>query len=78
MPKEILQNIKIFYLRGGINYKKLSLIHKFMMWMMKNMVTKNKIHNIEDEENIEFLETYGKIVDFTNRENITNIITYCK
>jgi len=77
VPKEILQNIKIFYLRGGINYKKLSLIHKIMMWMLKNMVAKNKKENI-DEEDIAFLETYGKTLDFTNKDTVSDIITYCK
>jgi len=77
MPKEILQNIKIFYLRGGINYKKLSLIHKIMMWMMKTMIRKNKIENDDKEEYQEFMETYGKIVDFTNKKNINELTTYC-
>jgi menaquinone-dependent protoporphyrinogen IX oxidase len=77
LPKGILEKIKIFYLRGGIDYKKLSIIHKIMMWLMKKMVMKKEIENI-DEEHIEFMETYGKIIDFTNRDNISDIKTYCK
>ena len=48
-----------------------------MMWMMKTMIKKNKIEDVDKEEYQEFMETYGKIVDFTNRENISDLTTYC-
>jgi len=77
LSEEITENIKIFYLRGGINYKKLNLIHKIMMWMLKNMIMKKAPEKFDDE-NKEFLETYGKAIDFTNKNNINDIISYCK
>jgi len=77
LPENIMTHIKIFYLRGGINYKKLSLLHKIMMWMVKNMIMKKTPDQL-NEENKEFLETYGKTADFTNKDNINEIINYCK
>ena len=74
IPKNIFDNIKVFYLRGGINYKKLNLKHKIMMGMLRKMILKKGL----DKENKEFLETYGKIVDFTDKNSIKGIIDYCK
>ena len=31
-----------------------------------------------NEETKEFLESYGKIIDFTNKNNIKEIVEYCK
>ncbi len=77
LPEKIMENIKIYYLRGGIDYKKLNLKHKIMMWMVKKMITKKQTEEL-NEENKEFLETYGKAIDFTNKDNINEIIKYCK
>jgi len=77
LPQKINENIKIFYLRGGINYKKLSFLHKIMMFLMKQMIMKKESEE-HNEENKEFLETYGKAIDFTNKNNINDLINYCK
>jgi len=77
LSEKITENIKIFYLRGGINYKKLNLTHKIMMWMLKKMIMKKESAQL-NEENKEFIETFGKTVDFTNKDNINEIIKYCK
>jgi menaquinone-dependent protoporphyrinogen IX oxidase len=75
LPASIKENIKIYFLRGGINYKKLNLKHKIMMRLKKKIVMQKEILN---EENKEFIETYGKTIDFTNKSNIMEIIEYCK
>ena len=75
--EKIIERIKIFYLRGGINYKKLSLKHKIMMWMKKKQIIKEGIEN-SNEEVKEFIETYGKVVDFMDKNNIKELIDYCK
>jgi menaquinone-dependent protoporphyrinogen IX oxidase len=77
LPRNIKENVKIFYLRGGINYRKISLIHKIMMRMLKKMIMKKGIENL-NEENKEFLETYGQKVDFVDKNSIIEIIKYCK
>ena len=48
-----------------------------MMWMMKTMIRKNKIEDVDKEEYQEFMETYGKIVYFTNIETISDLTIYC-
>ena len=77
IPKNILDGIKVFYLRGSIDYKKLSFLHKVMMGMVRNMILKKGADNV-NEENREFLETYGKTVDFIDRDSIKGIVEYCK
>jgi len=77
LPDEMAKNIKIYCLRGGIDYKKLNLMHRMMMWMMKTMLTKKEAEKRNEEDNV-FLETYGKTVDFTDKNSITDIIEYYK
>ena len=77
IPGEIFKIIKIFYFRGGINYKKLSFIHKIMMWLMKVVTEKKGIEKLNDEDK-EFLLTYGKTLDFSDKSSIAELVEYCK
>ena len=77
LSKNILDKIKVFYLRGYIDYKKLSLKHKIMMWMLKKMTEKKGLDKFDEEDKI-FLETYGKSIDFMDKNTIREIIDYCK
>ena len=77
IPVNIRENIKIYYLRGGMNYKKLNLRHKIMIGFLKKMIQKKGVEKL-NEENKEFLETYGKTIDFTNKNSIKEIVEYCK
>ena len=78
LPSDLQNNVKIFNLQGGINYKKLGIIHRVMMAMMKMMIFKEKSRNELSEEDKQFLATYGGQVDFTNKQNILPIINYVK
>lgn len=73
--KELLSKTKIFHLRGGIDYKKLSLIHKGMMGMMRKLTLKKDKAELTEEDK-EFLSTYGSKVDYTDKNTITPIIDY--
>ena len=77
IPVNIKENIKVFYLRGGINYKELSLKHRIMMWVMKTIIVKKGIETLNEEDK-EFIETYGQSIDFSNKDSIMEIIKYCK
>lgn len=75
LSPEMLEKIQVFHLRGGIDYAKLGLVHKSMMAMLYNM-TKKKDYSTLRSEDKEMLDTYGKAVDFTNREAIQPILGY--
>lgn len=69
------EKIKVFHLRGGIDYKRLSILHKAMMGMLYQSM-KRKNYNTLRPEDKEMLATYGKAVDFTDKSAILPIIQY--
>jgi menaquinone-dependent protoporphyrinogen IX oxidase len=74
----LLNEIKVFHLRGGIDYKKISLIHKIMMAIRKKFALDKKIpEEYTDEEQL-FLKTYGDKVDFTDRSTIRQLVDYIR
>lgn len=69
------EQIKIFHLRGGIDYSKLGLVHKAMMSMLHKMMTKKDYDTLRNEDK-EMIDTYGKTVDFTDKASISPIVSY--
>lgn len=74
---EMKDTIKVFHLRGAIDYKNLGFIHKSMMAMLKSKVEKTAIEDRDDESNM-MLDTYGQVVDFTDEATIKPLIEYCQ
>ena len=74
---QMQNSIKLFHLRGGIDYSKLSIIHKSMMAIMHKMILKKDCSSLRQEDK-EFIETYGKVVDFTDKSTIKPLIAYVK
>ena len=71
--------IKIYCFRGGIDYSKLSFVHKMMMAMMyKVIVGKSRKSKDEWEKNKAFIESYGKEIDFTDREAVVPLVKYVR
>lgn len=74
---EMKNKIKIFNLRGAIDYKNLKLFHKTLMALLKS-----KVKKIDDDKKTEedklMLETYGTTVDFTDKATIEPLVTYIK
>lgn len=75
--KEMYENINFFHLRGGIDYKKLGVIHKLMMRMLKFTVSKKNPKELSNEDR-EFLATYGTEVNFTNKDTILPLLSALK
>lgn len=78
IPLDLRDEIKIFHFRGGIDYKKLSIIHQVMMSMMKRLTIDKKKENELTKDDKEFLNTYKKSADFINHESIYPLISYVK
>lgn len=77
LTPQMQEKIKLFHLRGGIDYAKLSLMHKSMMAMLYKMTRKKDASSLSDEDK-EMLATYGKAVDFTDREMIDPLVSYVR
>ena len=73
--KEMQQAIKVFHFRGAIDYKKLSFLHKSMMALLKNKVSKTNEEDRDAEAKM-MLETFGQIVDFSDESTISPLIEY--
>ncbi|ELC8442375.1 flavodoxin [Clostridium perfringens] len=76
LSEEMKSKIKVFHFRGAIHYKKLSFIHKSMMAMLKKSVERIA-EDKRDAETKMMLETYGQVVDFTDKTSIKPLIEYC-
>ena len=77
IPENIREKMKIYFLRGAINYSKISFIHKLLMGLMKMMISKKGPANLNEEDRA-FLETYGKTADFMDKNSIADMINYCR
>lgn len=72
VPQEILNRTTIFHLRGGIDYKNLSLKHKTMMTLLYKKVKKIP----EDKRSAEvkaMIDTFNSQVDFTDFSSLKQI-----
>ena len=77
IPENLFEDIKIFFLRGNIDYRKISLKHRIMMGFRKKQIQRKGADKMDEEDKL-LLETYGKKIDFTEKKNIKEIIEYCK
>ena len=81
LSAEMRRNTEVFHFHGGIDYENLGIVHKRMMAVMmaviKRKAAKKKETEISDEDK-EFMATYGKKVNFTNRQNIIPLVEYCR
>lgn len=75
LSPKMQQIIKVFHLRGGIDYSKLGIVHKAMMAMVHSMIAKKNYNTLNDGEK-QILDTYGKVVDFTGKATIMPIVKY--
>ena len=73
IPKEVFEKAKIFHLRGGIDYSKLSFIHKTMMKLLYKAV-KNLPKEKLTAEDRAMIETYNKTVSFIDFSSLDKII----
>lgn len=75
IPAEMNSQMKQFHFRGGLDYKKMSFIHRMMMWMVCRKVKKNGYENLSGDDKL-MVDTFGKQVDFSDRGTIFPLITY--
>lgn len=75
LSPQMKEKIRMFHLRGGIDYSRLSVLHRVMMAGLRKML-KKKSRTSPRQEDQEFLKTYGQTVDFTDRESIRPLVDY--
>ncbi|OQB12394.1 MAG: flavodoxin [Firmicutes bacterium ADurb.Bin193] len=75
LTEEMRKSIKVFFLRGGLDYKKMNPLDRFLMFTLKTILRAKKA---DDADSMGILATYGKTVDFTNRKSIEPIVAFVK
>lgn len=78
LPGELRSSVKVFHLRGGIDYATIGIVHRGMMAMMKKRTIGNKSPEQLSDEEQAFVDTYGKKVDFTDRQAIKPLVDFVK
>ena len=73
LPAGLLDRAKIFHLRGGIDYQKLSFGHRTMMKLLYQSLRRTPPEK-QTAENRALIETYGKQVDFMDFSALEPII----
>ena len=73
LPPQLLHRAKLFHLRGGIDYGKLSLPHRTVMKLLYQSLRGTPPER-QTPENRALMETYGKQVDFTDFRELEPII----
>ncbi|MDF2540829.1 MAG: flavodoxin [Herbinix sp.] len=73
IPTEQLDHIAFFYLRGGFDYSKLTLIDKFLMSLLKIKLKKAKDPTTDQKG---MLASYDHPMDFTKKKYIEPLLQY--
>lgn len=76
LPPALLSQSQFFHFRGGIDYSKLTPLHRIMMSGLRNMLLKKSPDSLSEDER-EILEIYGKSMDFVRKESLKPLIEYC-
>ncbi|MGI6578937.1 MAG: flavodoxin domain-containing protein [Saccharofermentanales bacterium] len=72
-----IEKMKVFFLRGVLDYSKLNFKHKTMMWMLVKYL-KGKDEKDLPKDGDQLISTYGKKVSFIDRNSIEPLIKYAK
>lgn len=73
LPAPLIEQAKIFHLRGAINYQTLSLPHRAVMGLLYRSLCKTPAEKLTPE-NRALTETYGKQVDFLDFSALEPIV----
>ena len=74
LPVEIYEKANIYHLRGGMDYSKLSFLHKIIMKLVYEK-TKRLSEEKKMSEDEEVIATYKQKVNFVNFSSLENIIS---
>lgn len=77
LPPKLMEHAHLFHFRGGIDYSRLSFVHRAMMSMLRKSLLKKDENDLRQEDRY-LLETYGKQVDFTDRKSILPLIEFAR
>lgn len=72
-----IEKIKVFFLRGVLDYSKMNFKHKTMMWMLVNFLKRKPKEELPKDAD-KLISTYGGKVSFIDKNSIKPLIDYVK
>lgn len=73
LPPSLLSQTDIYHLRGGIDYSRLSPIHRLMMHLLYSQRKKTPPES-RNADTCGLIETYGTTIDFTDFNKLEELI----
>ncbi len=73
IPDALRKKTEFYHLRGGIDYAKLSFVHRTMMKLLYDQVKKKPLEE-QDAETRAMVETYGQKVDFVDPGRLDELV----
>lgn len=73
IPEDLFKRTTFFHLRGAIDYKRLNIKHRIMMYMLYRHVKKKSDDLLTSEDKM-MIATYNKIVDFVDYNSLEPIV----
>lgn len=77
LTPQMQEKIRQFHFRSGIDYPRLSLMHRIMMAMLCSAMRKRGYGALRSEDRL-MLDTYGKKIDFSEKSAIGPLVEYVK
>ena len=70
IPDGMRDRVRVFHLRGRLDYPSMTVRHRAMMWMLCRWIMHKESRSHEDQM---ILDTYGSVVDFMDPGSIEPI-----
>jgi len=77
LPQTLHTNVKLFMVRGAVNYSRLGFLERLILTMLEKMLRSKKSETLGPEEK-EMLSVLGKDFSFVDRESIQAIVNHCR
>lgn len=75
-PAGVPDDVRVFHLRGGMDYQRLSFLHRTLMGIIKKLMIDRTPPEKMNDEMRAIRDTYGKKTDFVDKDSIAPIVTY--
>lgn len=72
-----VEKVKVFFLRGVLDYGKMNLKHKTMMWMLVTYLERKPEKDLPKDAD-QLISTYGRKVSFIDKDSLKPLIRYAK
>ena len=77
LPHGLAGKVRFFHFRGAMDYKKLSIRHRAMMWALVVMLKKKDPASLSDEDK-SLIATHGQKIDFIDFNTLDGLASWAR